>query len=330
MMTTVNLCPSCGLKLTTMDIYCPNCGFLNKSSVIQSQITPTKSGFFSLIAFGWGMLFTIIYRLTIFITSLLNPLYSINFLYISFFLIWLAFLIILYLFTKKLTDTFPHLKNKYYIKKNTFSIIVGSSLLYIIFFLLGIYQNIYLGPLVPGLTSFFNLSITSVLAYLGILFLIEYPENLSSMNFIKSPKFVSIVRIPFITGVITEIIFLSATVLLFYSIQIAGSSIYQSVPPFLTVLVTLNSPLVIYFLFKNKKLDLFQSNKTIFLMVNLSVIVIVETLIFFPSLVIISIIYSYSFNTDYWFLYFTESLSTALFTLIGTMAGLFILNYYKK
>lgn len=324
-MTILNLCSSCGSKLTTLDIYCPNCGFLNKKSVIQSQVTPTKSVFSSLIGFGWGLLFIIFYFVTFYLTSNLTLSGLHDLFYILFFITWLILLVFLYEVTKKLTSNFPHFASSQYVKHNALTIFLGSAFLFLLFLIPSFLQNLALAGF---LINILDLSFISVFAYLAMLFLIEYPDNLSVIGRKLHPKNNDIIKIPFITGIITGILFtltiISQTAL--NSTQIGSVSINQISTLILTMFGYISPPIIIYFLYRNKKMELYHVKKSIFISITLVVIIVIETIIYVSTILISTILYPNTFYSS-WILNFTLSLPTSIFTLIGTMAGLFILNY---
>ena len=330
-MAFLNLCTSCGSKLTTQDIYCPNCGFMNKSSILYSQTTPEKQSFFSLVAFGWGLMCII---LSLIITSLKNRIAFLvpsNLYDISFLITFLIILVILYVSTKKLITKIPSLTNLLYIKKNLFSVILGPLLLSILLFVIFMVQNLNVTEMMSYLLVVFYFSILSVFSFLGILFLIDYASKLPTIDHGNSSKY-NALKIPFIIGITTGFLYIIKTFfnqILLNQSQSFGINSYIILLELFSIFIIINPPIVIYFLYRNKKINLFQQKRIIFLILNLMVIIITEELIYIPGLIIMQGFPLTIFNTfsNNWLFIFTAPLSNSIFILLGMLSGLCILNY---
>ena len=305
---------------------------MNETPKQNSQVTPTPTKESSpLIGLGWGAFFTLIYFITFYITIILSFLTSQDLFNVLFFISWLILLIILYRVTKKLLTNFPTLASLIYIKKSVLLIFLGSAVLFLLFLIPSTIQNLTFVSLIIEITSILDLSFICVLAFIGILFLLDFSPNSSVTNEMNSLKFTNVIKYPFITGLVTGILYILTIIsqLLFTTIQISGTSFDQILAPTLTLLGYIIPPIILYLLFRNKKIDLFHVTKSTFLVLNLFVIIVVETIIYFPTIVIASYFFPSSFSSSNLLVNITLSLPSSVFTLLGTLAGLYLLHNFK-
>ena len=305
---------------------------MNETPIQNLRVTPISTKEHSpLISLGWGAFFTLIYFITFYIAIILSFLTSQDLFNVLFFISWLIFLVILYRVTKKLLTNFPTLASLIYIKISFLSIFLGSAVLFLLFLIPSSIQNLTFVSLIIEITSILDLSFISVLGFVGILFLLKFSPNSSVTNEEYSLKFTNVIKYPFITGFVTAFLYILTIIsqLLFTTIQIAGTSFDQILSPTLTLLGYIIPPVILYFLFRNKKIEVFQVEKSKFLVLNLLVIIVIETIIYFPTIVIASYFFPSSFSSSNLLLNITLSLPSSVFTLLGTLAGLYLLIYFK-